>query len=102
MSKFYREQLFESDPNTKVFHTRMELTEHACVGVVNCLSAPEHVDGICEFALKIPGVTHVQVERHKITLVKAPLYEWSEIDGKMKELLKFSNIPELLKHPIEL
>jgi hypothetical protein len=88
-----------SDPECRIFHTRMILTDHVCVGVSGCDNVAELVEGILDFVMRLPGVVQAQVERHKLTVVKSPMFSWDEIEEPLVELLRFSKLPELLRFP---
>jgi hypothetical protein len=87
------------NPDCRVYHTRMVLTDFASQGVVKCEGVEILVDGILEFVISMPGVTQALVEPHRLTVTKSPLFDWEEIEPRIKDLFQFSKIPELLRYP---
>lgn len=85
--------------NCRLYHTRMILTDFASQGVMKCEGVENMVDGILSVVIEIPGVVQANVEPHKLTVVKSPVFDWEEIEPKIQELFKFAKIPELLRYP---
>jgi hypothetical protein len=83
----------------RIYHTRMILTDFASQGVMKCDGVENMVDGVLSVVIAIPGVVSANVEPHKLTVVKSPVFDWEEIEPKIRELFQFAKIPELLRHP---
>lgn len=83
----------------RIYHTRMILTDFASQAVMKCEGVEDMVDGVLSVVIAIPGVVQANVEPHKLTVVKSPVYDWEEIEPKIQELFKYAKIPELLRHP---
>lgn len=66
---------------------------------MKCEGVENMVDGILSVVIEIPGVVQANVEPHKLTVVKSPVFDWEEIEPKIQELFKFAKIPELLRYP---
>ncbi len=83
----------------RIYHTRMILTDFASQGVMKCDGVENMVDGILSVVIALPGVVQANVEPHKLTVIKSPVYGWEEIEPQIEELFKYAKITELLRHP---
>ena len=81
----------ESDPHTRIYFSRAELTKLA-------VTSPRGMRGIRDPVLKavleIPGVAMSHVSPYSILVVKAPTYEWDEIEVDIMRLLTAFNLGE--------
>ena len=73
-----------NDPNIRVYHTRFEL----------CSTFEEGSRGssgeLSEFSnlmLEIRGVAHVRLLPYVLMIFKAPLFDWTEVEPKVIDLL---------------
>lgn len=89
----------DGNPHARIYHTRMVLTEYIAQIVTACEGITEQLEGVAEYLMGIRGVIQIQVERHKFTVVKSPMFGWDEIEPKIVDLLRFSKVPELLRLP---
>ena len=74
-----------NDPNTKAYHTRFELSSGPEVGAKGY---SDNVGAFGNLILEIRGVAQVHVGPYVLLVTKAPLFEWSEIDPSIQEILK--------------
>ena len=74
-----------NDPNVKVYHTRFELSSGPEVGARGC---SDEMGAFGNLILEIRGIAQVHVGPYVLLVTKAPLFEWSEIDPSIQEILK--------------
>ena len=74
-----------TDPNVKVYNTRVELTGKPEVGFRGCA---DEVGAFANLVLEIDGVTQVQLGSYVLIVTKAPLYSWDEVQPKVRGLLE--------------
>ena len=74
-----------NDPNVKVYHTRFELSSGPEVGARGC---SDEMGAFGNLILEIRGIAKVHVGPYVLLVTKAPLFEWSEIDPSIQEILK--------------
>lgn len=74
-----------TDPNVKVYHTRFEMSSGPECG---SRGNSEELGAFGNLVLAIPGIAQVHVCPYALMITKAPLFEWSEIDPLVEDLLK--------------
>lgn len=94
------------DPNFRIYHSRLRLLD---VGLQNMaaykgatmVSEEINLPSIMEFALDIDGVMWVGISAYQLSVRKAPIYRWEDIDEKLlalfigvKYLINAQDIPE--------
>lgn len=83
-------------PDMRVYNVRHSLTELAhedgCMGGENTLGA------FGKLLVSIPGVEVVRVQRYRFFVSKAVMFEWSEIEQQIAELVEnFKHIADLVE-----
>lgn len=80
-----------NDPDFRIYHSRLRLLD---VGLQNMaaykgatmVSEEINLPSIMEFALDIEGVMWVGISAYQLSVRKAPIYKWEDIDKKLLEL----------------
>lgn len=83
-------QLFDGQPQIRVYHVRQLLTTLQCE--VGMKYEPVE-NGVLESVLAIDGVEAVQLNPYSIAVVKARMFEWDEVEPKVKALLTSIELP---------
>lgn len=65
------------DPNTKVYHTRYELTDKSESGM---RGDDAELSEMGRLFLGIRGVVQVQMSTYVLLITKAPLFDWGEVE----------------------
>lgn len=73
-----------NDPNTQVYHTRVQLSEEMESGI---RGTDHNLGALGCLLLEVPGVVQVQVHCYLILVTKAPLYAFDEIRPKVEQIL---------------
>lgn len=74
-----------SDPNSRAYHTRFELSSKPETGMRGC---SEELGAFGNLVLEVRGVVQVCVGPYVLLVTKAPLFEWDEVDASIQEILK--------------
>ncbi len=85
------------DENCRVYHSRYRLTAVGAVvaqkGMVPADDSDDSIGvGIVQTLLDIPGVSGIQVTAYTAAIVKAPLYQWTEVEPPIMWLLTSLNL----------
>lgn len=71
-------------PDVAIFHCRGELTKRTCFGV---RGEGGRFPTLAHEILRMRGVVAVTVAPYAVAVSKAPLFDWSEIEGRVMALL---------------
>lgn len=83
-------QLFDSMPECRAYHTRSPLTSLPCeMGAKN----EEVENSLLESILSIHGVAACQLTPYVAAVVKATMFNWDEVEPKVKALLTSLELP---------
>lgn len=80
----------QNTQHSNYYHTRIRL---GCIGTycLDELANRATVSMFVKVLLEIPGVTWVDVSPYKIRVDKAELFDWSEVEPKVLELIEGLN-----------
>ena len=81
-----------NDLNLRVFFSHEELTSKTCCGTRGFLL--EEDNPVLEVLLQIRGVVHCSLSPYSVAIVKAPTWEWEDIEPSLLRLLSTFNLGE--------
>lgn len=82
-------------PEMRVYNVRHELTEHAHED--GCRNGADKLGAFGKLLVSIPGIEVVRVQPYRFIISKAVMFDWSEIEPKVTELLEnFKYVEDLI------
>lgn len=86
----------DSDPDTRIYFSRVQLTQiqHALiVGLTDAeIEAAGGSDPMLDMLLGLPGVMRATTTPYACVISKAPVYGWDEIEPKLLSILTAWNL----------
>jgi hypothetical protein len=82
----------ENDPHTRAYFSRTQLTNKPAIAWRGTKEARR--DPVLALVLEIPGVANAAVTAYSLSVLKAPTWEWEEIEPSILRLMTAFNLGE--------